>query len=453
MTVRFSIGGPHVLPLEPEDPDRIGDYPLLGRLGAGGQGTVFLGTGHGGRVAVKLLHARLSHDPIARARFVRELTTIERIAGFCTARVHAADLDGDRPYIVSEYVPGASLQQVVREQGPRADGALMRLAVGTATALTAIHQAGVVHRDFKPPNVLMGPDGPRVIDFGIARALDNVGHTMTGQLVGTPAYMAPEQFTEHVVGPASDLFAWGSTMVFAATGRAPFGGGDLYAMLNRMRAEDPDVSGLPEELARPVLACLARDPAARPTADELLWRLLGERREIRLARPFPPGGVTVDDPVTPVEAPVTEVEHTEDLGGLAEPAGTRAGRGPLRRTVPLFLGLALVFLASLLDMASLSVLSSGSVTELRQQWALVLSLVYTSLAVITVFGVIAAWRGFASGVWTIIVVRIVRVAVWLATLGQVPPRTETIVLQVLSPVLVIGLLLLALARGRASAGR
>ncbi|MEO3784858.1 serine/threonine-protein kinase [Actinocorallia sp. B10E7] len=442
-----------MLPLEPGDPDRLGDYPLLGRLGEGGQGTVFLGEGPQGRVAVKLLHARLSHDPIARARFVRELTTIERIAGFCTARVHAADLDGDRPYIVSEYVPGPSLQQLVREEGPRSDGALMRLAVGTATALTAIHQAGVVHRDFKPPNVLMGSDGPRVIDFGIAKALDGVEHTMTGQLVGTPAYMAPEQFTEYVVGPPCDLFAWGSTMVFAATGRTPFGTGDVYAMLNRMRSGEPDVSGLPEELVPLVLACLSKDPAARPTADELLWRLLGERPEITLPGTSMGGEddvTSVDDPSTRIEpvpfgTPVTDMDRTEDFG---RPTGEGTKRGTLRRTVPLFLGLALVLLVSLLDMASLSVLSSGAVTELRQQWALVLSLVYTSLAVITLFGAAAAWRGFASGVWTIIVVRIVRVSVWVATLGQVPPRTETVVLQVLSPLLVIGLLLLALARGR-----
>jgi len=443
-----------VLPLEPGDPDRLGDHTLTGRLGEGGQGTVFLGEGPRGRVAVKLLHARLSHDPVARARFVRELTTIERIAGFCTAQVHAADLDGDRPYIVSEYVSGPSLQQLVREEGPRKDGALMRLAVGTATALTAIHQAGVVHRDFKPPNVLMGSDGPRVIDFGIARALDNVEHTMTGQLIGTPAYMAPEQFTEYVVGPPCDLFAWGSTMVFAATGHTPFGNGDVYAMLNRMRSGEPDVGELPQELARPVLACLSRDPAARPTADELLWRLLGDRPEIALSS-FSPAGkkddaTAVDDPSTRVEpvftgTPATEVDHTEDLGRLA---GGKKGRGPLRRTVPLVLGLTLVSLVSLLDMASLSVLAGGTVTELRQQWALVLSLVYTSLAVITLFGILAAWRGFASGVWTIIVVRVVRAAVWLATLGQVPPRTETVVLQVLSPLLVIGLMALALARGR-----
>lgn len=436
----------HVLPLEPGDPERLGGHPLVGRLGEGGQGTVFLGEGPGGRVAVKLLHARLSRDPIARARFVRELTTIERIAGFCTAQVHSADLDGDRPYIVSEYVPGPSLQRLVREDGPRENGALMRLAVGTATALTAIHRAGVVHRDFKPPNVLMGPDGPRVIDFGIARALDNVGHTLTGQPIGTPSYMAPEQFTEYVVGPPADLFAWGSTMVFAATGRPPFGGGDPYAVFARMRNGSPDVDGLPEELAGTVLDCLARDPAERPASDELLWRLLGERPEITLSPPppRPDGSTVVDEPLVPA---VTEVEHTEELDRPAAP-GRRTGRGPLRRTVPLLLGLALVLLVSLLDMASLSVLSSGSVTELRQQWALVLSLVYTSLAVITVFGIVAAWRGFASGVWTIIAVRVVRAAVWLATLGQVPPRAETIVLQTLSPVLVIALLLLALARGR-----
>ncbi|WP_460370486.1 serine/threonine-protein kinase, partial [Actinocorallia lasiicapitis] len=306
-----------MLPLQPGDPDRLGGYPLLGRLGEGGQGTVYLGEGPHGKVAVKLLHAQLTEDPVARARFTRELATIERIAGFCTARVFAADVSGDQPYIVSEYVAGPSLHELVKERGPRSEGALMRLAVGTATALTAIHRAGVVHRDFKPPNVLMGPDGPRVIDFGIARALDNAGRTATGQLIGTPAYMAPEQFTETVVGPAADLFAWGATMVFAATGRHAFGGGQIYALMHRIRFDPPDLSGVPPELHELLASCLAKDPLLRPSANDLLWLLLGQTPAAAPEPgPVPPSTLRLPDSG---ERPALDADGPDPSGGVAGP--------------------------------------------------------------------------------------------------------------------------------------
>jgi ABC-type branched-subunit amino acid transport system substrate-binding protein len=263
-------------PLLPGDPRQLGDYELIGRLGEGGQGVVFLGRAPDDRqVAVKLLLTQLTGDAAARSRFVRELAVAERVAGFCTAQVLDADVAGDQPYIVSEYVPGPSLKDLVQRDGPREGSALIRLAIGTATALAAIHQAGIVHRDLKPLNVLMGPDGPRVIDFGVARALDTTAVTMTSQVVGTPAYMAPEQLAGGPVGAAADMFAWASTMVFAGTGGPPFGADTIPAVMHRIMNLDPETGVLPEPLGELVAACLSKDPARRPTAHAVLLRLLG----------------------------------------------------------------------------------------------------------------------------------------------------------------------------------
>jgi predicted Ser/Thr protein kinase len=263
-------------PLKQGDPARLGSYTLISRLGEGGQGTVYLGESEEGRqVAVKLLRADLADDDTARARFLRELDAVKRVARFCTAQVLDADVDGDRPYIVSEYVAGPSLAQLVSTESPRSGADLERLAIGTVTALVAIHQAGIVHRDFKPQNVLMGPDGPRVIDFGIARALDAAA-TMTNSAIGTPAYMAPEQVTAQELTPAADLFSWASTIVYAATGSAPFGQDTVMAVVHRIMNEPPDLGSLEEPLRGIVADCLAKDPAARPHTQALLMRLLGE---------------------------------------------------------------------------------------------------------------------------------------------------------------------------------
>ncbi|MEO5874004.1 MAG: serine/threonine-protein kinase, partial [Streptosporangiaceae bacterium] len=359
-------------------------------------------------VAVKLLHAQLSEDRVARNRFVRELAAIERIAGFCTAQVFEADVDGDRPYIVSEFVPGPSLQELVRESGPRTEGSLMRLAVGTATALTAIHRAGIVHRDFKPPNVLMGPDGPRVIDFGIARALDNMGRTLTGNLVGTPAYMAPEQFTENAAGPAADLFSWGATMVFAATGRSPFGGGQVFAVMHRIRFEQPDLSALPPELLDPVRACLAKDPSIRPTSDELLWALLDQTPSHTRRPPDPPA--TGDLTVPPFTGPPSAAQ-------------------PARRGAPLVVALILASLLSLLDLAALFVAAGKPADTAMAARFLVLAAIYTGLGVVTLFGVVATWRGHHSGIWAVLGSRLARAAVGLASLPFVTVLPMTIAAQ------------------------
>ncbi|MDA0637935.1 serine/threonine-protein kinase, partial [Nonomuraea sp. MCN248] len=262
--------------LRADDPRRLGAYQLSARLGHGGQGVVYLGhTGQGARVAIKLLHASLSADPVVRRRFLAEIEAVRRVAPFCTAQLLDADLEGDRPYLVSEYVDGVSLREHVADQGPRTGGSLHRLAIGTATALGAIHRAGVVHRDFKPGNVLLSLDGPRVIDFGISRLMD--GAATTGKIpIGTPAYLAPERIKGEPAGPPADLYAWALTVAFTATGRHAFTGVTHQEVLARILYGKPDLGTLSGQLRAIVDACLAPDPADRPDAEEVLRRLLGQ---------------------------------------------------------------------------------------------------------------------------------------------------------------------------------
>ncbi|PZG11472.1 serine/threonine-protein kinase [Nonomuraea aridisoli] len=264
--------------LRADDPRQLGAYRLTRRLGQGGQGVVYLGhSPQGAQVAIKLLHASLSDDPDVRRRFLREVEAVRRVAAFCTAQLLDADLDGDRPYLVSEYVEGPSLREHVLERGPRRGGSLDRIAIGTATALGAIHRAGVVHRDFKPGNVLLGLDGPQVIDFGVSRLMGSTAST--GHLpMGTPAYMAPERIKGEPTGPATDLWAWGLTMVFTATGRNAYAGGTYQEVLARVLYGRPDLSALSGRLREIVDACLAPEPGERPDAEEVLRLLLGQER-------------------------------------------------------------------------------------------------------------------------------------------------------------------------------
>ncbi|BDU00844.1 serine/threonine-protein kinase [Nocardia sputorum] len=260
-------------PLGTNDPARIGDYRLLGVLGAGGMGRVYLGRNAGGRtVAVKVIRPDMI-DAEFRQRFRREVAAARRVGGQFTAPVIDADVDADPPWLATGYVAGFALADAVDRYGPLTENALLVLAHGLIEALTAVHRAGVVHRDLKPSNVLLALDGPKVIDFGIARAADDSRLTTTGKVIGSPGFMCPEQVTGDPVGPPADVFALGGVLVFAATGHGPFGVGETMQMLWRVVYEEPQLDGVPERLRPLVAACLTKDAAARPTADQLLTQL------------------------------------------------------------------------------------------------------------------------------------------------------------------------------------
>jgi eukaryotic-like serine/threonine-protein kinase len=257
--------------LQPGDPQLIGPYRLRGRLGAGGMGRVYLGLSPGGRaVAVKVIRADLAQDPEFRARFRREITVARKVSGMYTAPVIDADVDGPVPWLATAYVLGPSLADAVSEHGPLPAASVLALAKGLAEGLSAIHAAGVVHRDLKPANVLLAEDGPRVIDFGISRAVEASALTHTGLVVGSPGFMSPEQAEGREVGPSSDIFSLGAVLAFAATGQGPFGTGSTPALVYRVVHSAPNLDQLPPEVRPLVERCLAKDPAQRPAAAQLL---------------------------------------------------------------------------------------------------------------------------------------------------------------------------------------
>ncbi|MFB4275205.1 protein kinase [Nonomuraea sp. MTCD27] len=306
---------PNVEPLREGDPAAVGPYRLVGRLGAGGHGVVYLGQARNGTpVAVKVLREGLA----VGERLAKEIAAARKVEPFCLAQVLDASTSG-RPYIVAEYVDGPSLQQAGRRGGAE----LQRLAVATATALDAIHQAGVVHGDFTPSNVLLGPDGARVVDFGIAAALSS-GMKATSNIVGTPAYMAPEQLAGKPVGAAADVFAWASVLVYASTGVPPFGDDALPAVINRILHEEPRLGELGRPLRDIVPACLAKDPAARPSMRDVLLRLAAPSR--RPATPY--AAPTQDQPAADTPESDWDTQDRTLDRPQSRPSPTGPGRAP-----------------------------------------------------------------------------------------------------------------------------
>ena len=316
--------------LRPEDPQAIGPYRLVGQLGQGGMGRVYLGVSPGGRpVAVKAIRAELAADPEFRRRFGQEVASARRVSGVYTAQVVDADVDGPVAWMATAYVPGPSLAEAVDTHGPLPEASLLALAAGLAESLSAIHAAGVVHRDLKPSNVLLAEDGPRVIDFGISRAVESTMLTQAGLVVGSPGFMSPEQATGYQVGPPSDIFNLGAVLAFAATGEGPFGTGTTAALLYRVVHGTPSLDRVPPAVRPLIERCLAKDPSQRPTASGLLAEVGA----------LQPGGNWLPDSLTRTFAAGTP--SRPGFAGLAgyappgpgyAPAGPATGLGATRST-------------------------------------------------------------------------------------------------------------------------
>ncbi|MFF6782406.1 protein kinase [Streptomyces sp. NPDC012510] len=260
--------------LRREDPRVVGSFRIHRRLGAGGMGVVYLGSDRRGqRVALKVIRPDLAEDQEFRSRFAREVSAARRIRGGCTARLVAADLEADRPWFATQYVPGPSLHDKVAEEGPMSAADVAAVGAALSEGLVAVHEAGVVHRDLKPSNILLSPKGPRIIDFGIAWATGASTLTHVGTAVGSPGFLAPEQVRGAVVTPATDVFSLGATLAYAATSDSPFGQGSSEVMLYRVVHEEPQLRGVPDAIAPLVRACLAKDPEERPSTLQLSLRL------------------------------------------------------------------------------------------------------------------------------------------------------------------------------------
>ncbi|GAA0329666.1 protein kinase [Actinoallomurus spadix] len=320
------------MPVEDVPVDQVGPYRLVATLGKGGMGVVHRAVDDAGReVALKVVRGEYAEDTTFRRRLAREVDTMRRVRSPYVAEVLDADVAAERPYIVTRFIDGHPLDGVVRAAGPLSGGPLARVAIGLAEALTAIHEAGVVHRDLKPNNVMMVDGAPVVIDFGIAHAVDAARLTRTGLVVGTPGYIGPELFDGKAPGPAVDVYGWAATVAYAATGRAPYGGGSLEAVLARILSGNPDLDGVPPSLVPLLRTALAREPEARPPAAELAARV----RALDLGAP-PSIAATALSPAVDAAGPTGSPPGSRPAGplgappdsGSSDPAGAPPGPGP-----------------------------------------------------------------------------------------------------------------------------
>jgi serine/threonine protein kinase len=325
--------------LQSGDPQYVGPYRLLGRLGSGGMGRVFLGQSPGGRyVAVKVIRAELAEQADFRIRFAREVAAARRVSGLFTAPVVDADLDAPTPWLATAYVAGPSLDDAVASHGPLPVSSVLALAAGLAEGLGAIHAAGIVHRDLKPSNVLLAEDGPRVIDFGISHVAEQLALTGTGLVIGSPGFMSPEQAQGHEVGPPSDVFSLGAVLAFAATGEGPFGNGSTVALLYRVVSAPPAMEALPAELRPLIERCLAKDPQQRPSTGDLLSDLNASPEAGWLPTPVAHGlptpvahGLPTHPPTVAGTADSPLAKPVPDSAESAGSAGSRNGRGRFPR--------------------------------------------------------------------------------------------------------------------------
>ncbi|MFI6252483.1 serine/threonine-protein kinase [Streptomyces sp. NPDC051016] len=341
---------------EAELPEYAGHYRLESCLGSGGMGVVHLARSTSGlKLAVKVVHAEFAKDREFRGRFRQEVAAARKVSGAFTAPVVDADPEAARPWMATLFIPGPTLAEQVKRNGPMPPAQLRRLMAGLAEALRDIHRVGVVHRDLKPSNVLLAEDGPKVIDFGISRPKDSELRTETGKLIGTPPFMAPEQFRRpREVGPAADIFALGSVLVHAATGRGPFDSDSPYVVAYQVVHDEPDITEVPEEIAPLVLRCLAKEPEDRPTPDELMRELrsLSASYDTQAFIPAQRAGVTgatgeVDegagDAARPKTSEETEKGKQKESGKDPRPAsGPRLGRRVAMATGAVVLALGAV---------------------------------------------------------------------------------------------------------------
>ncbi|MFE2016712.1 serine/threonine-protein kinase [Streptomyces sp. NPDC059499] len=319
--------------LRREDPRVVGSFRLHRRLGAGGMGVVYLGSDRRGqRVALKVIRPDLAEDQEFRSRFAREVSAARRIRGGCTARLVAADLEADRPWFATQYVPGPSLHDKVVEEGPLSAAEVASIGAALSEGLVAVHEAGVVHRDLKPSNILLSPKGPRIIDFGIAWATGASTLTHVGTAVGSPGFLAPEQVRGAAVTPATDVFSLGATLAYAAMADSPFGHGSSEVMLYRVVHEEPHLFEVHDALAPLVRACLAKDPEERPSTLQLSMRLkeIAAREAQGLQERRPPAQRAeqeLDRPTGLLDGPYTE-QHTRRAAAGPTPAPRPAAGRP-----------------------------------------------------------------------------------------------------------------------------